>query len=410
MRVKKIVLVFLLFLIIITGKVYADMPEITATSAAVIECIDGKIIYSKNVDEKVYPASLTKVLTAIMVVENCELQEEVVVSENAINKVQAGYLTSGIKPGEKLTVEQLLNILLISSCNDVANVLAEHVGGSVDNFVVMMNDKAKEIGCTNSHFTNCDGSHDENNYSSAHDLAIIGRYAMQFDDIKKITRKTYYELSPTELYTKDDRYYPTANEMILSGSDNYYKYASGIKTGFTTPAGYCLMVYAEKYDMPFVAVVLKATTSDSRYNDAKTILEDSFRAYTLRTIVTEGTNIQTINVKHATPETKKLNAVSDKTIVAVVKEENKDIGIEPIVNLRPKIKAPIEEGTIIGEATYTIEGINYSVNLIAENKVKKSYTLLKFILIFVGIIILLGSLRIYGLYKRNKVLKKIRKN
>lgn len=410
MKVVRILLVFILLNVSLTTVINAVEPEITATSGAVIDCIDGKILYSKNIEEKIYPASLTKVLTAILVVENCNMQDEVIISQSAIDSVQSGYLTANIQSGEILTVEQLLNILLISSCNDVANALAEHVAGDTEQFVVMMNNKAKEIGCQNSNFTNCNGTHDENHYSTAYDLALIGKYAMQYEEIRNITNKISYKLGTTNKYDKEDRLYETANQLILSGSENYYRYAGGIKTGFTTPAGYCLMAYSQKDDIPLVAVIMKSTTADSRYSDAKNILNYAYENNSIRTIAKEGQNLQTLKIKNATKETEKLNAILENDINAVVKNENRETNVEPKIEINNKLKAPIQQGIIIGKVTYEIEGKTYTSNLIAETTVKKSKTTLTFVIIFISLIIILGSLRIIGICKRNKVLNKIRGN
>jgi len=405
---KRVFIMVLLLLSLLGTVVHGSEPEITATSAVVIDCIDNKILYSKNMDEKIYPASLTQVLTAILVVENCNMNDEVIISKNAINSVQSGYLTANIKEGEILTVEQLLNLLLISSYNDVANALAEHVGGSIESFVLMMNEKAKEIGCTNSNFVNCHGAHDENHYSTAHDIALIGVYAMQYDEIKTASSKIYYELGATNKYEKTDRLYQTTNEMILSGSSNYYRYAKGVKTSFTTPAGYCFMAYAEKNNIPLISVVLKSTTSTSRYEDSKNILKYAFENNTIRTIVELGTNVQTINVKNATQDSKKLNVILENSIIAVVNVQNENKNIEPKININNELVAPIEKGQVIGTVSYEIEGKTYTANLIAETAVEKSNMGLIFILIFLGILILLGYLRIRSIYKRNKLLNKIR--
>lgn len=408
MNVKKVLMLFIIIFLICIGNVKAAEPEITATSATVIDCIDGKFLYSKNAEEKLYPASLTKVLTAIVVVENTNLQDEVTISNTAIKNVESGYLTSNLEVGEILTVEQLLNLMLISSYNDVANVLAEHIGGSIEGFVDMMNQKANEIGCTNSHFMNCNGTHNENHYTTAHDLALIGKYAMQYDSIKEVVGKTHYDLGATNKYIGEDRSYYTSNEMLLSSSSNYYKYASGIKTGFTTPAGNCFMAYAVRYDIPCVAVVLKSTTSDSKYEDTKSILNYAFTNNTIRTIATLGTNVQTVNVRNATHKTKKLNAVLEKTIIAVVNEQNKDTSLEAEIHIADKLKAPIEKGTVIGTATYEIEGKKYTENLIAESDVEKSNLPLIYVIIFIVILAILGSARIMSVNKRKKVLNKIR--
>lgn len=145
MRLKKVLIVFVFCLLIIIPVTYAAEPDVTATSAVTMDCIDGKILYSKQMNDKLYPASLTKVLTAIVVAENANLDDKVTMTESAISHVQSGYLTSGIKVGETFTVQELLNLLLISSYNDISNVLAEHVAGSSEQFVSLMNEKAKEI-------------------------------------------------------------------------------------------------------------------------------------------------------------------------------------------------------------------------------------------------------------------------
>lgn len=408
MKIRRILICIILVMLMFCTAVNADTPEITATSAAVIDCIDGKILYDKNMNEKLYPASMTKVLTAILVVENCEMQDEVIISEAAINNVQSGYLTANIKAGEILTVEQLLNLLLISSYNDVANALAEHVGGSTDEFVTMMNKKASEIGCTNSNFVNSNGAHNVNHYSTAHDMALIGKYAMQYDELRNIVSKIYYELGATNKHSEADRLYQTTNEMLLSGSNNYYKYAKGLKTGFTTPAGYCVMGYSEKNDIPLVSVVMKSTTSDSRYDDTKSIIEYAYKNNTIKTIAKLGTNLQTISIRNATGDTKKLNVILESNVTAVVKVENEDKSVEPQIKLYENLKAPIEKGQVIGKVSYEIEGKTYIANLIAESEVEKSHVALIFSLVFLGILCFIGYLRIRSITKRRKVLNKIR--
>ncbi len=408
MKLRKILIIVACLIAILMPCVQAKEPEITATSGMVIDCIDGKILYSKNADEKLYPASLTKVLTAIIVVEKCGLQDNVTINQSAIDKVESGYLTANLKTGEVFTVEQLLNLLLISSYDDVANALAEHVAGSEEEFVKMMNEKAKEIGCTNSNFLNCHGEHDTNHYSTAHDMALIANYAVKFEAIRNIAQVTEYGLPATTIYTGNDRYFYTSNEMLQTGSKNYYKYAKGLKTGFTTPAGNCLMAYAEKSGLKLVSVTMKSTTSNSRYEDSEAILEYAFDTNTIRTIAEAGTNIQTVTVKKARKEDKKLNMVLEKPITAVVKVENEETPIEPQINLNSKIKAPIKKGTVLGTVSYEIEGKTYTGNLIAENDVKKSKTGLVFLLIFIGLIVLFGGLRVLELYKRNQTLNKIR--
>ena len=408
MKIKKILFMVIFVLFFVPVIVKGEAPEITAFSGIVIDCIDGRILYEKNSSERIYPASMTKVLTAILVVENCNMEDEVVISKNAITQVESGYLTANIKEGEVLIVEQLLNLLLISSYNDVANALAEHVGGSIDGFIVMMNNKAKEIGCVNSNFVNPNGAHNVKHYSTAYDMALIGKYAMQYAEIRDIVDTIYYELGATNKYNAADRLYQTTNEMILRGSSNYYKYAKGIKTGFTTPAGNCLMSYAEKNDLPLVSVITKATTSDSRYSDTKQILEYAYENNEIKTIVEAGVTLQTANIKNATKDTKKLRIVTENKIIAVLNKTTAISSIEPKIELTSNLKAPIKKGEVLGKVIYEAQGKKYETNLIAAENVEKTKLFLVFGLTFIGFILLIGGLRILELYSKTKRLNKIR--
>jgi len=163
-----------------------------------------------------YPASLTKVLTAIIVLENCKLEEVVTASYDAVMGVEFGYVTVNLQVGEELKVEELLNVLMVASANDAAIILAEYVAGSVEEFSTLMNKKAEEIGCLNSNFVNPNGIHDENHYSTAYDLALITQYAMKNDTFREIVKKTYYILPATNKYDKSDR----EDEKLMVAEDD----------------------------------------------------------------------------------------------------------------------------------------------------------------------------------------------
>lgn len=405
MKINKIFFIIIFILSFLTIETYAETPEITAYSAIVFDCTDNRILYEKNCHEKIYPASMTKVLTAILVIENCNLSDEVTISKNAIEQIESGYLTSNLKEGEILTVEQLLNLLLISSYNDIANVLTEYVAGNTEEFVVMMNNKAKEIGCTNSNFVNSSGIHNQEHYSTAYDLALIGKYAMQFPEIREIVNKIYYKLGATNKYSGEDRIYETTNEILLSGSTNYYKYAKGIKTGFTTPAGNCLMTYSEKNDLPLIAVVTKATTSDNRYEDTKQILEYAYSNNEIKTIVNAETTLQTLNIKNATKDTKKLRIITENKITAVVNKDTEITSAEPKIELLDNLKAPIKKGEVIGKVTYEVQGKKYETNLLAAEDVEKTEIGIIIIITFIGVVLIIGTIRAFELYSKTKRLK-----
>lgn len=362
----------------------------------------GQMLYERNSSEKLYPASLTKLLTAIVVMEHCDLQDQVTVNQTAIDSVEFGYTIANLKAGETFTVEQLLNVILIPSAADASLVLAEHVSGTVENFCKLMNDTAVKIGCTNSNFVNPIGVHHENHYSTAHDLALIGNYALKFEPIKEICKKTYYKLPATSIYAKDDRIFSTTNELILSGSKNYYKYAKGLKTGFTTPAGSCLIGYASKDGLDLLTVLLNCSTSDNRFLESKKLFDYGFTNFSYKQFAAKGNSVETVSVKGATKGTKKLNLILDNDINITV---NNDIDISTIkadIKINDKIKAPIAKDTVLGSVTYTANGIKYSANLIAENDVKSSHMFVKFIIFFLIVFIILLILKL----RKSKLKKK----
>ncbi|MGN1301449.1 MAG: D-alanyl-D-alanine carboxypeptidase family protein [Clostridia bacterium] len=362
----------------------------------------GQILYERNGNKVLYPASLTKVLTAIVVMEHCNLEDTVTVSQTAIDSVEYGYLTANLQAGETFTVEELLNVLLVYSANDVALVLAEHVSGSVEDFCKLMNETAVKIGCTNSNFINPNGVHHENHYSTAHDLALIGNYSLKFEKLKEIVKKTYFKLPPTDFYARDDRIFSSTNELILSGSTNYYKYAKGLKTGFTTPAGFCLMGYASKDGLELITVLLNCSTSDNRYLETEKLFDYGFSNFSFKKFATKGNSVETVSVKGATKSTKKLNLILDNDINITV---NNDLDISTIqseIKINDKIKAPVAKGTVLGSVTYTLNGIKYSANLIAENDVKSSHMVIKFVVFFLVVFIILVVLKI----RKSKLKKK----
>lgn len=401
----KLIFIFIFILALLIPKSLATTEpdfSLNSTSAYLLDVSSGQVLYERNSHEKLYPASLTKVLTAIVVVENAKLDETVTISKSAINSVEFGYISSNLKEGEELTVEQLLNILIVSSANDVAVALAEHISGSVDNFAILMNETATKIGCTNSNFVNPNGTHNENHYSTAYDLSLIGNYALKFDVLKEIFAKTSFTLPSTNLYTSGDRIYSTTNEILLSWNNNYYKYAKGMKTGFTTPAGFCLITYAQKDDLQLLSVVLNSSTSDNRYLETKKILDYGFNNFSLKKFANKGDIIQTVSVKGATKDTKKLNLILNDDLFITVDNDLDLSTVKPQININQKIKAPIIEGTVLGSLSYTVNGITYTQNLIANNDVKSSHLVLKFVIFFITIFVLLilYKLRISKLKKK----------
>ena len=398
--IKLITIFLFLFILILPSIAFADEEQLTIDSPAaiLIDADSGKVLFEKNANEKMYPASLTKILTAIVVLENCDdLNEIATVSNNAVMSISYGYVTANLQIGEELTVEQLLNVLLIGSSNDAANVLAEHISGSVEEFCVLMNEKAKEIGCVNSNFLNAYGEHDVGHYSTASDLALIAKYAMQNDTFREIVKKTSYKLPATSKYPNDDRFFTTTNQLLIVNNNDrqdnyYYKYAIGIKTGFTTPAGNCLVAAANKDGLEFITVILGATSNSqgfsNRYLETIKMFKYAYNNYALKKLVNSGDIVQTINIKHATRNTKKLDIIAQNDINALVKAEDLTSSIIPNITVNENLKAPIKEGDVVGKISYESQGITYETNLLAKNDVKKSNDVLHVFEIFLILIII----------------------
>ena len=350
------------------------------------------IIYNILSIKMMYPASTTKLMTAILVLEKCQLTDVATVSNSAVDSVPAGYSTAYLQKGEKLTIEQLLHVLLIPSANDAANVLAEHVGGSIANFANMMNSKAKEIGCENTNFKNPSGIHDENHYSTAYDLSLIAKHAMQFQAIKDIVQKTVYNLPKTDKYNSDNRIFYNTNLLLSHHSPYvyYYPYATGLNTGYTNPAKDCIIATAKKDDLELIAVILGAEDTNGslvpKFLDCKKLFEYGFSNYSYKNIKKANSVVTKVSVLGATEDTKNLNILV-KNDINVFLENIFDIyNLEPKLELDTPLVAPIKGGSTIGKITYDIDGIIYTSELIAETDVN----IVNFVLIIfrLGLILL----------------------
>ena len=239
-----------------------SMPDIQATAVYLGDPETGLPLYEKNAEEKRYPASTTKIMTALIVLENVQdLTQKVTVLEEDFNGVGADASKAGFVVGEEVTVMDLLYGLMLPSGNEAANTLARFVSGSVDAFVEKMNARATDLGCTGTHFVNPNGLHDDNHYTTAHDLFRITQEAMKNETFADIVSTAQKNLDPTNKAAEHPNgknlYILTTNQLILSrNSPYYYAYATGVKTGHTSQAGYCLVASAEKKGSELISVML----------------------------------------------------------------------------------------------------------------------------------------------------------
>ena len=395
-----------------------DELEKNLSSEAVLlmETSTGKVVYENNGYEKKYPASTTKIMTAILAIEHCNLNETATASEFAINSVPSGYSTANIQIGETLSVKDLLYALMLQSANESAVILAEHVSGSQEAFANLMNEKAKELGCKNTHFVNPNGIHNENHYTTAYDLALIAQYAMKNQTFRDIVKTTSLTLPATTSYPSESRTYANTNNLIIYDARNrpdnyYYKYATGIKTGYTSAAKNCLVASAEKNGIEYISVVLGASITyestgsvSHRYVDTISLFDYAFDNFSFRKLKSANNLIKTIKIENGKKDENSLDLLIASDVTSLVSIDNKNTQIDPEITLKEGLSAPITKGDIVGTISYKVEGINYTTDLIAGNDVEeyKPSKIGLYVLIFLILIIaILFAVRYYNLKKRS---------
>lgn len=380
MKIKKIITIIFIVIFILNISVASygksDEPEISAGAAILIDSSTEKVLYSKNENEKMYPASTTKILTAILTIENCNLDDIVTVPYEAISTIPSGYSVAALQPGEQLTVEQLLQVMLVHSANDAANVLAYHVSGSIDSFANLMNQKVSELGLQNTHFTNPSGEHNENHYTTAYDLAIIMKYCMKNSTFRKLSSLKYCKIPATNKY--DERVFNTTNDLLThnNSSDYYYKYAIAGKTGYTTEAKNCLVSAANKDNLELICVVLStglySNNLSAKFVDTKTIFDYGYDNYTIRKIRERDAIATQIEIDKATKETKNLDLLISDDITALISQDDFKTEFSPEIKIDDNLSAPIAQGQVVGKIIYNIDGTEYSADLLASHSVERS--------------------------------------
>ena len=389
--------------------------QIYSSGSVLMDASTGKVLIQKDMNKQLYPASTTKILTAIIAIEKLDLSSTLTASRSAVMAIPSGYSNAGIKVGESLNVNDLLEMFLIHSANEVGYIFAEEISGNIENFANLMNQKATELGCINTHFTNPSGIHDINHYSTAYDMALIARYCMKNETFRNIVNKKSCKFSATDLYP-EERYFKYTNSLLDPSNRYYYEYAIGIKTGFTTQAKNCLIAGAQKNGIELIAVMLGAEATENgqsgRYIDAKNLFDFGFENYKVKQFLQEGTKITEIKIKNATKETQTLNLLAKTSLSATFESSFNISSLNPSIKIEENITAPIAKDKILGKISYDIDGITYETDLIAENDVIKSNILETIIQILSAIIILILIAEFFShtKKKKNNNKKKLRKN
>ena len=342
------------------------IPEqLSASAAILIEAESGEVIFEKNPDTRIYPASTTKILTALLGLMLDDPDRQVTVSASAMD-IAEDSSTIPLSFGETLRFEDVIYATVLRSGNEGANVIAETVAGSVPAFVDLMNQAAESFGCTGTHFVNAHGLHDESHYSTARDMATIARTAMQNSTFRDIVRRDRYEMPEDNIYKA--RTLPTNNRFMRNNAETYYPDGIGIKTGNTSAAGYCYVGAAERDGVTLISCVFHARSDAARYTDTIKLMEYGFTQYkgvTIGELYTR--NPRVVDIAHYALTDSNLG----KLTLALHKISTEDSGSDRIVTSLSNIdylsrhlndititeytrafSAPIQEGEVMGTLTY----------------------------------------------------------
>lgn len=256
-------------------------PQVYGNSAIVMDMNSGAVLYGKKVDDQHYPASITKLLTALVALENSKLDDEVYFSEDSVSFLEPGDASIGMTPGEILSMNDALYGMLLASANEVSYAIAEStgklMGGDYNTFIQAMNDRSVELGCTGSHWTNANGLHNEQHYTTAHDMALIASEVYQFEEFRTVTQTLNYTIGPTNL-VGESRTFQQNHKMLWEGGYYYYEYCTGGKTGYTDQSRTTLVTMADNGNMQLVAVLLQ--DDGDVYVDTKAMFDYAFSNFT----------------------------------------------------------------------------------------------------------------------------------
>ncbi len=348
---KKFLIGLLCFLFLIPIVNAEEDLAPNSKSAILIEASTGRVLFEKNSDEQLAPASMTKIMSMLLIMdaidsEKISLTDSVMISKNAATM---GGSQVFLQEGEIYTVEQLLKGIAIASGNDAVVAMAEKVGGSIENFVNMMNEKAKNLGLKNTHFVNPHGLDAKDHYSSARDMSIMGRELVKYEKILEFT-------SIYEDYLKK----PDGSSTWLVNTNRlvrFYNGVDGLKTGFTSTAGYCITTTAKKNDMRLLSVVMGADTSDKRSNDTVNMLNYGFNSYQVKEILKQDQVLGEITIHGGKKEKVPVSLKKNITEITSVNDKNKTYSWT--VEFQEG-KAPLKKGDIVGKVIVKDENGNVS--------------------------------------------------
>lgn len=365
--------------------VLPEDPDIQCKAALLVDANTGLAVYAKNEHQELYPASLTKIMTALLTLEAIEdgklaMDQEVTASASALEGLSADGSSANIQVGETMTVENLLYCMLVVSANEACDILAETVSGSVSAFVDAMNAKAAELGCKNTHFVNPNGLHDSQHYTSAWDMYLITKEAMTYSDFMRICDTATYTVPATNL--SDARTLHTTNYLIGAWWSRGYlnSDAHGIKTGSTSDAGHCLVSSATRGSLSFISVVLGGDRVTLENNEIRTysfydtnqLFNWAFENFTYQTVMEGQKEIREVPVSLSKID-HVLAVTAEDTEVLMPKVLKPDDLEQRVTLLEETVEAPVNAGQKLGTLELVYDGTVYAaVDLLASNGVEAS--------------------------------------
>ena len=361
---KKIYLLLLFFLIPLN--VSADELNLAenAKSAIMIEATTGEILYKKNEKERLAPASMTKIMSFILITENIESGKlkwnDIVVTSNYASSMGGSQVF--LKPNEIMSVEDLVKAICVASANDATVAMAEKIAGTEKAFVKLMNDKAKELGAVNTNFVNSTGLPAKDHYSTAYDMSIMAKELIRHEKI----------LSFTKIY-EDYLRKNTSNSFWLVNTNKlvrFYDYIDGLKTGFTDDAGYCLTATGKKGNMRLITVVMKEDNTDNRTKDTIAMMDYGFNMYSVKNIISKDNKIGNIYINLGKEEYADISSLEDINIVNSNQDNEAKFTYEIETD---NVTAPLSKGSVVGKITVYKDGKYFnSSDLIITKNIKKA--------------------------------------
>lgn len=417
---------FGLFPVSVSAEYYNMNLEDMRSEAYLLVNVDtGAVVFSQNADKQLKCASLVKTATALVVVENCEdLDAMVTVTETAIDPLKGLYSSSAdLQAGELISVRNLLFCMMLENANDASNVLAEYIGGSIENFVKMMNDRAKELGCTNTNFTNPHGLDEEGEYTTANDMYLITKKAIEYSVLADMAAVVDYTVPATNM--SEPRELNNWFDMVENGTRYYYQYAKGFKCGMTDGAKRCASVVAYKDAYSYIGIILGCPSEcidncgypdNTALYEARRMLRWAFSNLRMTTVA-EPTDVMTSVPVALSADADHIRLVPEKRIQALLLGTVDESSLEYIYEIDENVTAPVEKGQVLGSVKIKYaDSVIANVKLVAGDSVKRSGIMfighiakkvfLSPIFIIIAVVVIIGVLLymavIYNKYKKKQ--------